>query len=142
MQESIIEIFKFIGISAPLFLIISMIALYGVKKIADSEKRTIKEYLKKELIEEKNTALALYMGATIFSVGVIISHTMALGLSGMVLFSIIGLGIQFGLVKLFEVMFGFKSFLSYISDVQNVQIATLYSFLVISSSYIIGSTML
>lgn len=139
---TIIEILKFIWISIPLFITISIIWLCWIYKIAKKEKLSIKKYLKKELIDDKNTALAIYMGSIIFAVWVIISHTMALWIFGMLSFSFIWLWIQTLIMKLFEKTFWFNNFISYISDVQNTQIATLYAFIVITTSYLIGSAML
>ena len=142
MIQTIIEICSYLVLSLGLFIIMSVIATLNIKRFAKKQDWSLTKYIKRELIDDKNTSLAIYIGSKLFAIWVIISHSMALWIIAMSIYSLIWIIIQFAIMGILSKMIGVKDLVKYISEEQNVQVATLYAFTIISISYVIGSVAL
>lgn len=99
--------------------------------------------IKKEFEEDNNLALAIFLAAKFIAITTIVSFSMILNLAGVILFALVGYGIQQITVTIVEKMLNLNLPLEqYIIEKQNVPVVVLYAGLVIGLSGLIGSLFL
>lgn len=107
-----------------------------------SKGQGVSALFRREMFEENNTSLGIYVWAKMIAITILLYHSMALSLIWVVLFTLAGYAVQEGTAKVFEKYLKLEWMLEDILDRQNVGLAYLYGATVISLSLLIGRVVL
>lgn len=142
----VIEIIKYLIISIPLFLwIFYLTTIQELKKYLSSTNTKdagILKLIQKELLEDNNIALSIFLWSKLVALSIIISSAMVFNLLWVIIFTFIWYLIQVISVMLFEKTIWIDNLFSHTIEKQSIAISVLYGFLVIALSMLIWTTLI
>jgi len=138
----ILSILTYTGISLITFIIFICLITIEFSWTAKKQKLSVAELLKKELINDNNLSLSIYVWWKLLAFWIIIAHTMALWYWYITIASILAYIIQIITIFIIWKLLIWENLTNFILEKQNVPVAILYSSIIISLSTIIWSVML
>lgn len=139
--KSLLVIAKYLLVALPTFVIILMLTTLKWFSFIAKEQwfRNVKELISKELLEDNNKALAIFLAARAVSIAFIISYATAFNLLWIVIFSVLAYLLQEVVVFIIERLLNISNLELNIIEKQQTTIAIFYAWLAISLSSLIGS---
>ena len=139
--KSLLVIAKYLLVALPTFVIILMLTTLKWFSFIAKEQwfKNVKELISKELLEDNNKALAIFLAARAVSIAFIISYATAFNLLWIVIFSVLAYLLQEVVVFIIERLLNISNLELNIIEKQQTTIAIFYAWLAISLSSLIGS---
>lgn len=139
--KSLLVIAKYLLVALPTFVIILMLTTFKWFSFIAKEQwfKNVKELISKELLEDNNKALAIFLAARAVSIAFIISYATAFNLLWIVIFSVLAYLLQEVVVFIIERLLNISNLELNIIEKQQTTIAIFYAWLAISLSSLIGS---
>lgn len=142
--KSLVIIIKYLLVALPTFVIIFLFTIkQGFWFIAkDQWFNNVKDLISKELLEDNNKALSIFLWSRAISIAFIVSYATALNLLWIILFSILAYVLQELTVLFLEKSLKITNLELNIIEKQQTTIAIFYWGLVIALSSLIGSILI
>lgn len=143
-SKSLVLICKYLLVALPTFVIIFLFTIkQGFWFIAKEQWfQNVNELIAKELLEDNNKALSIFLWARAISIAFIISYAVAFNLLWIILFSILAYVLQEITVLFLEKSLKITNLELNIIEKQQTTVAILYWGLVIALSSLIGSILI